>query len=105
MSKAFGYNLLALILSFSLLVPSLKVLMEFNADIVIVIEKGEEDKGKTDTEKELEKEELFLAFHKEDFSSLTNQKDIENKYYIFKNQEKNGDVTLQPPEFPALRFS
>lgn len=85
-------------LSISLFAPALTVLLEISSDVTIAIEQGEEDKGKKNAEKELEKEELQLAFQKDELLTFAEVMDADNKHYIIKNQQNDGQVTLQPPE-------
>lgn len=98
MLKTIAFTIIAIMLIFSILAPSLIPLLDNDYDIVVLIDNNEEEKSKEkESEKKFDEKDLFLnSFASSDsmFFQKTNQ---DCNRYLFSNSDFKAEILLPPP--------
>lgn len=98
MLKTIAFPLIAMMLIFSILAPSLIPLLDNDYDIVVLIDNNEEEKSKEkESEKKFDEKNLFLnSFASSDSMFFQNLNQGCNRY-LFSNSDFKADILLPPP--------
>ncbi len=97
--KTIAFPLIAIMLIFSILAPSLIPLMDKEFDIAVLVDANEEEKSKEkESEKKFDEKNLFL-----DDSSSSNSLYLLNSgqdfsRYVFSNSDFKAEILLPPPQ-------
>ena len=98
MPKTIALHVMALLLSLSVVTPSVAFLIDADNDMVFFLDTGEEDKGSNDPGEEMDKKELFMAWHLQKLQNIDSDTSVSSVCRVLKVQNSNRQVALQPPE-------
>ncbi|UII81770.1 hypothetical protein [Flagellimonas sp. CMM7] len=98
MLKTIALPLIAIMLIFSILAPSLTPLLGDDYDIAVLIDVNEEEKNKEkESEKKFDEKNLFLnSFASSDSMFFQNPIQSSNRY-LFSNSDFKAEILLPPP--------
>jgi len=96
--KTIAFPLIAVMLIFSILAPSLIPLLDNDYDIIVLMDNNEEEKSKEkESEKKFDEKNLFLSsFTSSDSMFFQNPNQGCNRY-LFSNSDFKVEILLPPP--------
>ena len=99
MLKAFAFPLIALMLIFSILAPSVITLVDRDCAIAALVDNSEEEKKpEKESEKKFSEKDLFLGQIETSGNYSVQGKNSVQKGYILKHSDYKAEILLPPPE-------
>ncbi|RDY59673.1 hypothetical protein [Flagellimonas nanhaiensis] len=99
MLKTFAFPLVALMLIFSILAPSIITLVDRDCAIVALVDKNDEEKKQDkESEKKFSEKDLFLGKIETSSNYFLQGKKSVQKGYILKHSDYKAEILLPPPE-------
>ncbi len=96
--KTIAFPLIAMMLIFSILAPSLAPLIDEEFDIAVLVDSGEDEKNKEkESEKKFDEKNLFLDDSSSSNSLYLLNQDQGFSRYVFSNSDFKAEILLPPP--------
>lgn len=96
--KTIALPFIALVLTFSILAPSLAPLLHQDWEIAILVDAGEEEKkSEKESEKKFDEKDLYLNNFGFSYGSISSQYTLDHTDYLFLHSDFVADIPLPPP--------